>query len=97
MSRKDVAAASDVLITIVSEPPALESVLWGTDGKDSGALAALKPGSTYIDSSTVSPALARKIAAACGDRKVHLLDAPVAGGDWAAKKGELIFMLCDHP
>src|SRR5260221_14676331 len=76
MSPKDVAEASDVLITIVSDPPALESVLWGTGGKDSGALAALKPGSTYIDSSTVSPALARKIAAACAERKVHFLDAP---------------------
>src|SRR5204863_4260691 len=87
------AAASDVLITIVSDPPALESVLWGTDGKDSGALAALKPGSTYVDSSTVSPALARKIAAACAEREVHFLDAPVTGGDWGAKKGELLFMI----
>jgi len=92
-SPKEVAATSDVLITIVSDPPALEGVLWGPDGKDSGALAGLKPGSTYIDSSTVSPALARKIAAACTERKVRFLDAPVTGGDWGAKKGELIFMV----
>jgi 3-hydroxyisobutyrate dehydrogenase-like beta-hydroxyacid dehydrogenase len=92
-SPKEVAAASDVLITIVSDPPALESVLWGTDGKDSGALAGLKPGSTYMDSSTVSPVLARKIAAACAERKVRFLDAPVTGGDWGAKKGELVFMI----
>jgi 3-hydroxyisobutyrate dehydrogenase-like beta-hydroxyacid dehydrogenase len=92
-SPKDVAVASDVLITIVSDPPALESVLWGANGKDSGALAGLKPGSTYLDSSTVSPALARKIASACTERKVHFLDAPVTGGDWGAKKGELIFMV----
>jgi len=93
MSPKEVAAASDVLLSIVSDPPALESILWGADGKDSGALAGLKQGSTYIDSSTVSPALARKIAAACAERKVHFLDAPVTGGDWGAKKGELIFMV----
>jgi len=93
MSPKEVAAASDVLLTMVSDPRALESVLWGPDGKDSGALAGLKAGSTYIDSSTVSPALARKIAAACADRKVRFLDAPVTGGDWGAKKGELIFMV----
>jgi 3-hydroxyisobutyrate dehydrogenase-like beta-hydroxyacid dehydrogenase len=92
-SPKEVAAASDVVLTIVSDPPALESVLWGAEGRDSGALAGLKPGSTYIDSSTVSPALARKIAAACAERKVHFLDAPVTGGDWGAKKGELIFMV----
>ena len=92
-SPKEVAAASDVLLTIVSDPPALESILWGADGKESGALAGLKPGSTYIDSSTVSPALARKIAAACAERSVRFLDAPVTGGDWGAKKGELIFMV----
>jgi len=92
-SPKEVAAASDVVLTIVSDPPALESILWGADGKDSGALAGLKPGSTYIDSSTVSPALARKIAAACAERSVRFLDAPVTGGDWGAKKGELIFMV----
>ena len=93
MSPKEAAAASDVLLTIVSDPPALEGVLWGTDGKDSGALAGLKAGSTYIDSSTISPVLARKIAAACAERQVRFLDAPVTGGDWGAKKGELVFMV----
>jgi 3-hydroxyisobutyrate dehydrogenase-like beta-hydroxyacid dehydrogenase len=92
-SPKEVGAASDVLITIVSDPPALESVLWGTKREDSGALSGMKPGSTYIDSSTVSPALARKIASACAERSVRFLDAPVTGGDWGAKKGELVFMV----
>lgn len=94
-SPKEVAIAADVLITIVSDPPALESVLWGPDAKsqDFGALAGLKPGSIYIDSSTISPALVGKIAAACSQRTVHFLDAPVTGGDWGAKKGELIFMV----
>ncbi|MFI5095247.1 MAG: NAD(P)-binding domain-containing protein [Candidatus Acidiferrales bacterium] len=94
-SPEEVAAASDVLITIVSDPPALEEVLWGKpgSGQTTGALAALQPGSLYIDSSTVSPALARKIAAACGERKVDFLDAPVTGGTWGAEKGELVFMV----
>jgi 3-hydroxyisobutyrate dehydrogenase-like beta-hydroxyacid dehydrogenase len=94
-SPKEVAASADVLITIVSDPPALESILWGPDAKsqDSGALSGLKPGSIYIDSSTISPALVGKIAAACADRKIRFLDAPVTGGDWGAKKGELIFMV----
>jgi 2-hydroxy-3-oxopropionate reductase len=94
-SPKEVAASADVLITIVSDPPALESILWGPDAKsqDSGALSGLKAGATYIDSSTISPALVGKITAACAERKVHFLDAPVTGGDWGAKKGELIFMV----
>jgi 3-hydroxyisobutyrate dehydrogenase-like beta-hydroxyacid dehydrogenase len=92
-SPKEVAAASDVLITIVSDPPALEGVLWGGSGQGSGALEALRPGSIYMDSSTVSPALARKIAADCAERQIAFLDAPVTGGTWGAEKGELVFMV----
>jgi 2-hydroxy-3-oxopropionate reductase len=86
---KEVAAASDVLLTIVSDPPALESVLWG----EHGALDGLKRGSIYIDSSTVSPALEKKIATACEGRGVRFLDAPVTGGDWGAREGNLVFMI----
>jgi 2-hydroxy-3-oxopropionate reductase len=92
-SPQEVAAASEVLITIVSDPPALEGVLWGASGRDAGALVALRPGSIYIDSSTVSPVLARKIAAACESRQIDFLDAPVTGGTWGAEKGELVFMV----
>ena len=88
-SPEEVAAASDFLITMVSDPPALEEVLWGP----AGAIQALKRGAVYIDSSTISPALARKIAAACAERGARFLDAPVTGGDWGAKKGELLFMV----
>jgi 3-hydroxyisobutyrate dehydrogenase-like beta-hydroxyacid dehydrogenase len=92
-SPAEVAAACDLLITIVSDPPALEEVLWGHAGKNDGALAALKPGSIYMDSSTVSPALAKKIADACAERGLFFLDAPVTGGNWGAQKGELVFMV----
>jgi 3-hydroxyisobutyrate dehydrogenase-like beta-hydroxyacid dehydrogenase len=88
-SPQDAAAASDFLISIVSDPPALEEILWGAHG----AMQALKRGSIYMDSSTISPALARKIAAACAERGARFLDAPVTGGDWGAKKGELVFMI----
>jgi 3-hydroxyisobutyrate dehydrogenase-like beta-hydroxyacid dehydrogenase len=98
-SPQEVAGASDVLITIVSDPPALEGVLWGGSGtsQGAGALSALRPGSIYIDSSTVSPALARKIAAACTERQIAFLDAPVTGGTWGAEKGELVFMVGGDP
>jgi 3-hydroxyisobutyrate dehydrogenase-like beta-hydroxyacid dehydrogenase len=85
----ETAAQADVLMTIVSDPPALEGVLWGTDG----ALGALKRGSTYIDSSTISPELARRVAAACAKRGVDYLDAPVTGGTWGAEEGKLVFMI----
>ncbi|HET9401478.1 MAG TPA: NAD(P)-dependent oxidoreductase, partial [Candidatus Acidoferrales bacterium] len=87
-SARDCAAQADVLITIVSDPPALEAVLW-----ESGALDALKPGTILIDSSTVAPALAKRIAEACARKQVEFLDAPVTGGTWGAEKGELVFMV----
>ncbi len=90
---REAAAASDILFSIVSDPPALEEILWGHEGKDDGALAGLRPGSIYVDSSTISPVLARKIAAVCGERNVRFLDAPVTGGDWGAREGNLVFMI----
>jgi 3-hydroxyisobutyrate dehydrogenase-like beta-hydroxyacid dehydrogenase len=90
---REVAEASDVLLTIVSDPPALESVLWGTDGNKEGALGALKSGAIYIDSSTISPTLVKKISAACQKNGVRFLDAPVTGGDWGAREGNLVFMI----
>jgi 3-hydroxyisobutyrate dehydrogenase len=85
---REVAAQSDVLITIVSDPSALEEVLFG-----SGALEALRKRTILIDSSTVSPDAARRVAAACSKRGVDFLDAPVTGGTWGAEKGELVFMV----
>jgi 3-hydroxyisobutyrate dehydrogenase-like beta-hydroxyacid dehydrogenase len=96
-SPKEAAAAADILITIVSDPPALEEVLWGSgsnsDDQSGGAFAALKKGAIYIDSSTVSPTLARKIADAAKAAGIRFLDAPVTGGTWGAEKGELLFMI----
>jgi 3-hydroxyisobutyrate dehydrogenase len=88
-SPADAAAKADILLTIVSDPLALEQVLWG----EQGAFPALKSGSVLIDSSTVSPALARRIAKACAEKSVAFVDAPVTGGTWGAEKGELVFMM----
>ena len=86
---RDLAAQVDVLITIVSDPPALEEVMFGPQG----ALDGLRRGTLFIDSSTVSPELARREAAACAERGIDFLDAPVTGGTWGAEKGELVFMI----
>ena len=90
---REVAEASEFLLTIVSDPPALESVLWGREGKNDGALGGLRAGSIYVDSSTISPSLVGRIAAACKERGVRFLDAPVTGGDWGAREGNLVFMI----
>ena len=88
-SARELASQCDVVMSIVSDPPALEACLWGPEG----ALAGLRRDSVLIDSSTVSPALARRVAAACAERGASFLDAPVTGGTWGAEKGELVFMI----
>ena len=60
---REAAAAADVLIAIVSDPPALEQILWG----EQGAVGGLRRGSVLVDSSTVSPVLG-----AMGKRWFHL-------------------------
>lgn len=90
---REVAEASEFLLTIVSDPPALESVLWGHEGKKDGALGGLRSASIYVDSSTISPSLVGKIASACKERGARFLDAPVTGGDWGAREGNLVFMI----
>jgi 3-hydroxyisobutyrate dehydrogenase-like beta-hydroxyacid dehydrogenase len=86
---RDLAAASEVVLTIVSDPPALESVLWGETGVFSG----LRRGSVIIELSTVSPGLEKRAAAAAVDLGSEFLEAPVTGGTWGAEKGELVFMV----
>lgn len=86
---REVAAASEVIITIVSDPPALESVLWG----ESGVFAGLRRGGALIESSTVMPNLEKRAAAAAAATGAEFLEAPVTGGTWGAEKGELVFMV----
>src|ERR1700732_3877935 len=89
LTPRPVATASEVVFTIVSDPPALESVLWGADG----VFAGLRRGSVLVDSSTVSPALERRAAEAAAAQAAQFLEAPVTGGTWGAEKGELVFMV----
>jgi len=80
-----VAAASDVVVTIVSDTPDVEAVLFGPDGVASGAVR----GSVVVDMSTISPSATRDFAARLAGQGVAMLDAPVSGGSEGAKKGTL--------
>ncbi len=88
-SPAEVAAASDIVITIVGFPPDVDAVYLGANG----LLAAARPGSLLIDMTTSSPALARRIAAAAAARGVAVLDAPVSGGEIGAKNAALSIMV----
>jgi 3-hydroxyisobutyrate dehydrogenase len=88
-SPADVAAKSDVIITIVTDSPDVERVVLGEDGVIHGA----RPGSVVIDMTTMSPAVTREIAARLKEKGVDMLDAPVSGGDVGAKNGTLSIMV----
>jgi 3-hydroxyisobutyrate dehydrogenase len=80
-----VARASDIVVTVVSDTPDVEAVLFGPDGVADGAA----PGSLVIDMSTISPSATRDFAARLARAEVAMLDAPVSGGSEGAKKGTL--------
>lgn len=88
-SPRDVAAASEAVITIVGFPRDVEAVYLGNDG----LLTGLQPGGLLMDMTTSSPALAVRIAAAASERGGHALDAPVSGGDKGAREATLSIMV----
>jgi 2-hydroxy-3-oxopropionate reductase len=88
-SPKDVAARSDVLITMLPNSPDVELVALGKDGIIEGA----KSGLIFVDMSTISPLVSQKVAQALQPKGVHMLDAPVSGGEKGAIDGALSIMV----
>lgn len=82
------AARADVILTSLPHPRDVEQVVLG----DGGVAEHLKPGAVYVDLSTNSPLVARKVAAALEARGASMLDAPVSGGVVAAQRGTLTIM-----
>ncbi|MEO7663938.1 MAG: NAD(P)-dependent oxidoreductase, partial [Candidatus Limnocylindrales bacterium] len=80
-----VAAASDVVVTIVSDTPDVAAVLFAERGVAAGAA----PGTLLIDMSTIAPSATRDFATRLAAGGVAMLDAPVSGGSEGAQKGTL--------
>ena len=92
-----VAAASDVVITMLGLPADVEEVYFGgadigTQSPVAGLLDRGRPGTLLIDMTTSSPALAARIAAAATARGLAAIDAPVSGGDIGARNATLVIM-----
>jgi len=77
-------AGADVVFTSLPLPQHLESVMLGTNG----LLCQMKPGSTYIDVSTIDPSTARKLSDAAEARKIHFLECPLGKTPAHAEKAE---------
>lgn len=88
---KSAANAADSADYVISMLPAGKHVASLYIG-DEGLLASLKPGTMVIDSSTIDAETARDVHAACRDKGIEMLDAPVSGGVAAAAAGSLTFM-----
>jgi len=85
----DVAARSDLIITMLPDTPDVEAVYFGPRG----ILERIRPGALAVDMSTIAPAMAQRIGAAAAERGCTALDAPVSGGDVGAQQGTLSIMV----
>ncbi len=83
-----VAAASDIVITMVADAPDVDAVCLGADGIVSGGRAGL----VVVDMSTIAPAEAIRIGCALGERNISFVDAPVSGGEMGAINAALTIM-----
>jgi 2-hydroxy-3-oxopropionate reductase len=88
-SSADVAARSDVVITMLPDSPDVEKVALGEDG----IIESAREGLIFIDMSTIAPGTAIKVAEALGEKGVRCLDAPVSGGEVGAKNATLSIMV----
>jgi len=83
------ASSSDFVVMCLGNDDDVRDVVLG----DHGALAGSRPGTVMIDHTTTSAELARELAAACAQRGVAFLDAPVSGGQVGAQNGALTAMV----
>ncbi|QEN09185.1 2-hydroxy-3-oxopropionate reductase [Oceanispirochaeta crateris] len=86
---KEVAAVSDIIITMLPNSPHVKEVVIGKGGVVEGA----KPNTILVDMSSISPIVSREISAELSKKQVSMLDAPVSGGEPKAIDGSLAIMV----
>jgi 3-hydroxyisobutyrate dehydrogenase len=85
----EAAQEAEIIFTSLPGPPEVESVVMSPDG----LMDSMRSGSVYVDLSSNSPTLVRKLCAAFAERGIDMLDAPVAGGVTGAEAGTLSVMV----
>jgi 3-hydroxyisobutyrate dehydrogenase-like beta-hydroxyacid dehydrogenase len=83
------AEGADILFTILADPDAVQNTALGP----SGFLDRMRPGTIWVDSSTVNPSFTKKMAQEAHERRVHFVDAPVAGTKGPAEQAQLTFLV----
>ena len=92
-SNKEVAAQSDIVITMLPNSPHVREAVLGENGVVDGARA----GTILVDMSSIAPGVSQEIAAAVKAKGVIMLDAPVSGGEPKAIDGTLAIMVGGDP
>jgi 3-hydroxyisobutyrate dehydrogenase-like beta-hydroxyacid dehydrogenase len=87
-SPRDVAAASEIVITMLPNGNVVRDVVFGKDGLAAG----FKPDSLLLDTSSAEPWIARELAERLGAQQVEMVDAPVSGAEEGARTATLVFM-----
>ncbi len=92
-SPADVAAASEIVVSCVTDSSDVEAVALGPSGIIEGGVEGLH----YVDCSTIAPETARSVAATLKGHGIEMLDAPISGGDVGARAGTLAIMVGGEP
>ncbi len=85
---RELAECSDVVVACVADPAAVERLVFAADG----LLAGVRPGLRYLECTTVSPELTRRVQTALRERGADALEAPVTGSKNGAESGTLLFL-----
>ncbi|MEK3723168.1 2-hydroxy-3-oxopropionate reductase [Paenibacillus sp. FSL H8-0034] len=88
-SPREVAEASDMIITMLPDSPQVEQVIFG----DNGVIAGISSGKIVVDMSSINPIAVKQMAAKLDAVGVSMLDAPVSGGQLGAIEGKLAIMV----
>lgn len=88
-TNREIGQQCDIVLTMLPNSPQVKSVMLGEDGVAS----AMRPGSVFIDMSSIDPMASKEIYAVLQKKGIEMLDAPVSGGEPKAIDGTLSFMV----
>jgi 3-hydroxyisobutyrate dehydrogenase len=85
---REAAREAEAVIACVGNDSDVEQVTLGPEG----AFDAMREGAVFVDHTTASAELARRLGEVARARRLHAVDAPVSGGQAGAEKGQLAVM-----
>lgn len=88
-TNQEIGENCDVVLTMLPNSPHVKSVMLG----ENGVASFMKPGTVFIDMSSINPVASKEIAAVLAEKNIEMLDAPVSGGEPKAIDGTLSFMV----